>query len=35
MDALAPIFEVLASIAEVVLPAINFILQPLIDGFSI
>jgi hypothetical protein len=35
MDALAPIFDMLASIAEVVLPAINLILSPLIEGFSL
>jgi hypothetical protein len=34
MDALAPIFEVFSSIAEVVLPAINFLLQPFIDGIK-
>jgi hypothetical protein len=35
MDALAPIFDMLSSIASVVLPAINFILSPLIAGFQL
>jgi hypothetical protein len=35
MDAVAPIFDVLSSIAEVVMPAINFLLSPLIEGFSL
>jgi hypothetical protein len=35
MDALAPIFDMLANIATVVMPAINFILSPLIEGFSL
>jgi hypothetical protein len=34
MDALAPIFDVLASIAEVVLPALNFILRPIVTAFT-
>jgi hypothetical protein len=34
MDVLAPVFEVFSSIAEVVLPAINFLLQPFIDGIK-
>ena len=35
MDAVAPIFDVLSSIAEVVMPSINFLLSPLIEGFSL
>jgi exonuclease VII small subunit len=35
MDALAPIFDVLSSIATVVMPAINLILSPLIAGFQL
>jgi hypothetical protein len=34
MDALAPVFDTLASIAEVVMPAINFVLQPIIEAFK-
>jgi hypothetical protein len=34
MDAVAPIFDVLSSIASVVIPAINFALSPLIEGFA-
>ena len=35
MDTLNPIFEVLSSIAEVIIPAIGFVLSPLIEGFSL
>jgi uncharacterized membrane protein len=35
MDALAPIFEVLSSIATIILPAINFVLSPLVEGFTL
>jgi len=35
MDTLSPIFSVLSSIAEVVIPAIGFVLSPLIEGFSL
>jgi uncharacterized membrane protein len=35
MDALAPVFDTLASIVSTVLPAINFLLSPLIEGFSL
>jgi hypothetical protein len=34
MDAIAPIFDVLSSIVTTVLPAINFILQPIITAFT-
>jgi hypothetical protein len=34
MDALAPVFDVFSSIAEVVLPAINFLLTPFINGIK-
>jgi len=34
MDAVAPIFDMLSSIAEVVLPAINFLLTPVFDMFK-
>jgi hypothetical protein len=33
MDSLAPVFDTLASIVSTVLPAINFLLSPLIEGF--
>jgi hypothetical protein len=35
MDSLAPVFDTLASIVSTVLPAINFLLSPLIEGFSL
>jgi hypothetical protein len=35
MDAVAPIFEVLSSIATIILPAINFVLSPLVEGFTL
>ena len=35
MDALAPIFDMLSSIAEIVMPAINFLISPLIYGFQL
>jgi hypothetical protein len=34
MDALAPIFDVLSSIVTTVLPAVNFILQPIVTAFT-
>ena len=34
MDALAPIFDILSSIATVVMPAINFVLQPIVTAFQ-
>jgi hypothetical protein len=34
MDALTPIFDTLANIATVVMPAINFVLQPIIEAFK-
>jgi hypothetical protein len=34
MDALAPIFDVLSSIATVIMPAINFILYPILEIFQ-
>jgi hypothetical protein len=34
MDALAPIFDVLSSIATVIMPAINFLLQPIVTAFT-
>jgi hypothetical protein len=34
MDAVAPIFDVLSSIATIVMPAINFILQPIVTAFT-
>jgi len=34
MDALAPIFDVLSSIATVIMPAINFILTPILEIFQ-
>jgi hypothetical protein len=34
MDALAPIFDVLSSIVTTVLPAVNFLLQPIVTAFT-
>jgi hypothetical protein len=34
MDAVAPIFDILSSIATVVMPAINFVLQPFVIAFQ-
>ena len=35
MDAVAPIFDVLSSVANIILPAINFVLSPLVEGFTL
>jgi uncharacterized membrane protein len=35
MDAVAPIFDILSSIVTTVLPAVNFVLSPLVEGFTL
>jgi hypothetical protein len=34
MDAVAPIFDILSSIVTTVLPAVNFLLQPIVTAFT-